>query len=306
MLLFLWLLKLIDGIMEIFSAIAGIADVTYQGRQVNILDLLISNSSVGTVFWCVLILAVGLTCIFAIVGLIKNMIANNRQVSGIMGKFFLALLGTLAMLVVVILGVLISNALLKLVSEVFQLGGDTKLSSALFNACVGDWKKGHSLAEFNTNVSVSKIFGSYGTTLGIWPKDWKQNGMIDPNTFMYLPAMIASVGLVVALIVACANLAKRVYEIVLLYIVMPISMSTLPLDDGARFKIWRETFVTKIILAYGVFGQSVHTAFTDNISNKGNGSKRFCKRNFLHLYACGRCDGNSCGAKSVCKIIRYG
>ena len=28
-------------------------------------------------------------------------------------------------------------------------------------------------------------------------------------------------------------------------------MSTLPLDDGARFKNWREMFVTKIVLAYG-------------------------------------------------------
>ena len=39
---------------------------------------------------------------------------------------------------------------------------------------------------------------------------------------------------------------------------MPISMSTLPLDDGARFKVWRETFITKIVLAYGsVFSANV-------------------------------------------------
>jgi hypothetical protein len=251
MLLFLWLLKLIDGIMELFSAIAGAGTVSYQGRQVNILELLIGDSTVGTVFWCVMILAVGLTCLFAVAGLIKNMIANNRQVSSIMGKFFLALLGTLAMLAVVVLGVLISNAVLKLVSEVFQLSGDTKLSSALFNACVGGWKKGHSIAEFNTSVSVGRIFGSYSTTLGIWPKDWKGNGMIDPDSFMYLPALVGSAGLFIALVIACVNLTKRIYEIVLLYLVMPVSMSTMPLDDGARFKIWRETFITKIILAHG-------------------------------------------------------
>lgn len=34
---------------------------------------------------------------------------------------------------------------------------------------------------------------------------------------------------------------------------MSVSMATLPLDDGARSKIWRETFVTKIILVYGTF-----------------------------------------------------
>lgn len=36
------------------------------------------------------------------------------------------------------------------------------------------------------------------------------------------------------------------------------SMSTLPLDDGARFKTWRETFITKIVIAYG-------TVFSVNI-----------------------------------------
>ena len=249
--LFLWLLKLIDGIMEIFGAISGVATVSYQGQQVNILELLIGNSTVGTVFWYVFIMAVGLACIFAIAGLIKNMIANNKTVSSIIGKFFLALLGTLAMLTVVILGVLISNALLKLVSEIFQLNGSTKLSGALFNACVSDWKNGYTVSEFNTNLSVSAIFGTYDTTFFVFPTSWKGNGMVDPNTFMYLPAMIASVALVITLLIACINLAKRVYEIVMMYLVMPVSMSTLPLDDGARFKNWRELFVTKIILAYG-------------------------------------------------------
>lgn len=82
--------------------------------------------------------------------------------------------------------------------------------------------------------------------------------MINPDSFLYLPSMIASIALMIALVVAIINLAKRVYEIVLLYIVMPVSMATLPLDDGAKFKMWRETFVTKIILAYG-------TVFSVNI-----------------------------------------
>ena len=38
LLLFLWLLKLVDGLMEIFSAISGITDVTYKGEKVNIIE----------------------------------------------------------------------------------------------------------------------------------------------------------------------------------------------------------------------------------------------------------------------------
>ena len=77
-------------------------------RQV-IIEYLAGNSTVGTIFWCIFILAVGLTCIFTIVGLVKNMIANNRNISSIVGKFFLALLGTMAMLAVVFLGILIAT-----------------------------------------------------------------------------------------------------------------------------------------------------------------------------------------------------
>ena len=251
--LFLWLLKMIDGLMEIFSAISGVATVNYHGRQVNILELLVGNSTVASIFWCIFILAIGLTCIFAIVGLVKNMIANNRNISSIVGKFFLALLGTLCMLAVVFLGILISGAVLQLLAKIFQVSNTTKLSNAIFGSCVGDWVNGYNINKVDiTSMSVSDILGSYKTVaLGIWPKKWKCNGIINPNTFMYLPAIISSVALVISLLLAILNLAKRIYEIIYLYFSMPVAMSTLPLDDGARFKNWRESFVTKILLAYG-------------------------------------------------------
>ena len=258
--LFLWLLQLIDGIMEIFSAISGVATVTYHGEQVNLIELLVGDSTVGAIFWCIFILAVGLSCIFAIVGLIKNMVANNRTVSGVVGKFFLSLLGTMAMLVVVVLGILIANSVLQLIANIFQISNTTKLSTALFDACAGDWINGYSKAEFDvSSLTVRDIFGDYNAALfGIWPTSWKCNGMVDPNKFLYFPSLVASIALGIAMIVAIVNLAKRIFEIVFLYLVMPVSMSTLAADDGARFKIWRETFITKVVLAYGaVFSVNV-------------------------------------------------
>ena len=258
--LFLWLLQLIDGIMEIFSAISGVATVTYHGEQVNLIELLVGDSTVGAIFCCIFILAVGLSCIFAIVGLVKNMVANNRTVSGVVGKFFLSLLGTMAMLVVVVLGILIANSVLQLIANIFQISNTTKLSTALFDACAGDWINGYSKAEFDvSSLTVRDIFGDYNAALfGIWPTSWKCNGMVDPNKFLYFPSLVAAIALGIAMIVAIVNLAKRIFEIVFLYLVMPVSMSTLAADDGARFKIWRETFITKVVLAYGaVFSVNV-------------------------------------------------
>mgnify|MGYP000631870527 FL=1 len=244
--------------MEIFSAISGITDVTYKGEKVNIIEFLAGDSTVNTIFWCIFILAIGLTCIFTIAALIKNMINSQRNVSTIVGKFFLALLGTMAMLTVLFLIILISNSLLVLVSQIFQIGNTTKLSSALFNACAGDWINGYSVSEFDiSRLGVKEIFGDY-TTGFVFPDKWKYNGMVNPDKFLYLPSLIAGVALAIALVVAVLNLAKRVYEIIFMYFVMPMSMSTLPLDDGARFKTWRETFITKIVIAYG-------TVFSVNI-----------------------------------------
>ena len=251
--LFLWLLQLVDGLMDLFSAMTGIAAVNYHGQQVNLIEFIVGDSAIGTVFWCIFITAVGLTCIFAIAGLIKNMISGNRGVATVVGKFFLALLGTMAMLAVVILGILIANGSLQLLARIFQVENTTKLSNAIFNACVGDWLNGYSAGDVDvTSLTVREILGGYDTALfGIWPTSWKCNGMVDPNTFLYLPSLIAGIALCVALVIAVLNLAKRVYEIVFAYFTMPIAMSTLPLDDGARFKNWRELFVSKLILAYG-------------------------------------------------------
>ncbi len=253
LLLFLWTLRLVDGLNELFSAIAGIIPVKYNGSNVNIIESAVSNATVTNIFWCVFILAIGLLGIFTIAAIIKNMIVSHKNTAQIVGKFFLSLLGTMAMLSVVILGILIVNSTLSLVAEIFKLNTTTKLSSALFDACVGDWLNGYSVSEIDVaTLSVHDIFGDYNTAVfGIWPTGWKGNGMVNPDTFLYLPAFIASLALLIALFIAVINLAKRVYEIVFMYLVLPFSMSTIPLDDGARFKNWRETFISKLLLAYG-------------------------------------------------------
>ena len=306
--LFLWLLQLVDGLMEIFSAISGVATVNYHGQQVNIIEFIVGDSTIGAVFWCIFITAVGLTCIFTIVGLVKNMVANNRNVSTIVGKFFLALLGTMAMLAVVILGILIANSLLQLLARIFQVNNTTKLSTAIFNACVGEWLNGYSASNIDvTSLSVGQILGGYNAALfGIWPTSWKCNGMVNPNTFMYLPALIAGIALAIALIMAVLNLAKRVYEIVFVYFSMPVAMSTLPMDDGARFKNWREMFVTKIILAYGaVLAVNIFVLGAAHYKRYAHRRReRFCELYVHRIHDSRRRNDYSRGTDIVCKTVR--
>ena len=109
------------------------------------------------------------------------------------------------------------------------------------------------------------------------------DGMVNPQTFLYLPALVASIALLFALILAVLNLAKRVYEIIFMFLVMPLSASTISLDDGARFKAWREMFVTKVILAYGtVFAVNIFILLLPLITKMQiDGVSNFANKLFL-------------------------
>ncbi len=281
--IFLWLLALIDGLMNIFAAISGVDDVMFNGTNVNILEtFLMGNSVVATVFWCIFLLAIGLGVIFAIIAIIKNMVANNKNITSILGKFALFLVGTLALFAIIYVGILISNAVLKLLAEIFEYdqGG---LANALFDACVGEnyttipdsnakWTIDTLLRNEGvssiTEVSVDALLGEHREwAIFAGNEDWKNNGYIIAADFQYLLALIGAGIVLFELLIVSAHLAKRLFEIVFLYVSMPASVSTLPMDDGARFKNWRESFVTKVIIVYGaVIGVNIFVVCISSFS----------------------------------------
>lgn len=78
------------------------------------------------------------------------------------------------------------------------------------------------------------------------------------GSFNYVVGFFSAVIILIAVGSACLGLIKRLYDIVILFLSLPLIVSTIPLDDGARFKVWRETVISKVIIAYGaVFAVNV-------------------------------------------------
>jgi hypothetical protein len=69
-----------------------------------------------------------------------------------------------------------------------------------------------------------------------------------PFLFSWLAGGVVLFGIGSAMLI----FVDRVLSIVILYIAAPISISTSVLDDGARFKLWREQFLSKFIMGYGM------------------------------------------------------
>jgi hypothetical protein len=44
--------------------------------------------------------------------------------------------------------------------------------------------------------------------------------------------------------------ARRIFEVLMLYIAAPFFVAAIPLDDGAKFKLWREAFIAKSLSGF--------------------------------------------------------
>lgn len=105
------------------------------------------------------------------------------------------------------------------------------------------------------SLTPDKVFGVHKKVLGLFEdadKKYTTQPMVEMETFNFFLAYLVVVIMLVAIIWSMLGLVKRVYDLVLLFMALPLISATIPLDDGARFKQWRDSVVSKVILAYGV------------------------------------------------------
>ena len=67
----------------------------------------------------------------------------------------------------------------------------------------------------------------------------------------YFLGIVGSLSVLILLSLTLLSFVERIISLVLLFVVAPLPMSASPLDDGERFKIWREQTINKFITAYG-------------------------------------------------------
>jgi len=68
----------------------------------------------------------------------------------------------------------------------------------------------------------------------------------------FFVGIVGSLVILVMFVMSAVMFIQRIFDIVLLFIISPISISTIPVDDGNRFRIWREMTISKVLGAYGI------------------------------------------------------
>ncbi len=128
---------------------------------------------------------------------------------------------------------------------------------------VSGWEKKENTSEKYSAKDIAWSM-SPDEVFGVHEKDWiglfeqsdqgYQNGwkpMVRLEAFNLFTAYLVAVVMLISMFMLSVGLVKRIYDIIVLLICMPLVCGTIPLDDGARFRAWRETFMSKLLVAFG-------------------------------------------------------
>lgn len=243
---------LVDFICNLFYKLVGIETVNINGTQGDLLMYFIQSPAVKNAFFGVMLIGVILLTVFAIVAIIRSETVDgqNKKTKGqILVKAGQSFIIFIVIPVIVLAGIVFTNAIM--------IGIDASMTVTAANG---------SGTSFGGQILVTSGYDAY-----IGPTDQRAeieqqfiNGTLDFNTMSvvkkyydlsgvnYFVGILSGFILLLLFAIAVIVFIQRLFDIVLLYIVSPVSISTIPLDDGQRFKIWREMFVSKILGAYGI------------------------------------------------------
>lgn len=117
------------------------------------------------------------------------------------------------------------------------------------------WVDGHTAKDIKWSMSPDEVFGVCNKDfLGFFEhQDWgySRQPMVRLDAFNLFTAYLVAIIMLISMFMLSVGLVKRMYDIILLIFCMPLVCGTIPLDDGARFRAWRETFMSKVLVAFG-------------------------------------------------------
>ncbi len=274
-LLFSGVLKLIDYLETAFDVFIGLRDVTYtqpDGTVVSgsLVEVLMQQKSISTVFWVITMGALGLALILTIYGTAKSAFdldfENKRPVSKVLTAMMKTFIQFFTVPFFVYFMLKLSAVILRGVTTVLNFGNTTSLGRIVFMIASLNAAKNDNLnigsdtalnIEFGTSSADTVRFPFYSMTggNGISVKDYGNIKQVTEvfklASFDYLIGFIAAVFLLFTIGVCLIVFVQRIFELMLLYLVSPYFVCMIPLDDGEKFGRWREMFIGKCFSGFG-------------------------------------------------------
>ncbi len=223
------------------------------GEQSEILTHFILSDSIRNAFLGVFLIGVILLFVFVVIAIIKSEAADlqHKKTKGqIIAKALQSFVVFLLIPFLLVAGIMLANVIVgaihgSMTGAIYDgnttslIGGQILVTSGS-EAYIGP-------ANMRTEIERMFVTGQLDYNKLSVVKQYYDLG--DMNFFVGIAGGLA---ILVMFVMSAVMFVQRIFDIILLYIVSPASVSTIPLDDGGRFRIWREMLVSKVLGAYGI------------------------------------------------------
>ncbi|MCD7854599.1 MAG: hypothetical protein LUG66_03170 [Clostridiales bacterium] len=246
--IYAFVLTILYAIESAAYSFGGAKDVTYGSESGNILTIIFNSSSVKTAFVYVTCLSLVLLFVFTVVAVMRSTVDFNfdgkKSVSVIMTNFATSCI-TFLILPVLCYGLVdLSSRCMTALYKATSLSGGISITDNLFLMSVRSSISDGNYADLKVALNNNTM---------LW---YNLSGVDDyigkASNVDFFVGFIGAVLLIINLLGMCAVFVQRVIEVVILYVVSPFFVSTMPLDDGERYNKWRRTFIGRLCMGVGM------------------------------------------------------
>ena len=236
------ILRLIDGLISCANKLCGIESVNIGGTETDLVSYMLRSEALANGFKIAAVLGFVVLIFFTIARIIMVVLKEKPDMSPIKvaGKAFKALL--LFMFVPAIMLTLVW-ALNTIMNALYQatMNGSQSLGTFLFHAFSQD-----------AEILNQSIYDQIISGKDLYLNTDTVSAAIELSDFDFIFSWIAGIALLFTLAGALIQFVDRAISIGVLFMVSPFSIASSVLDDGGRFKLWREQVLIKFISGYGI------------------------------------------------------
>lgn len=243
--------KLIRAFEDIYFWLLGTQAIP-DSSNLNVFDLIIKDSRITGYIGIFFTIAGGLWIICFVVALIKGMM--NQDTPGATKKAIVnSIKAILGIVVIPFLCLFFFNISFRLIKyTVEQLNGSTGSISEEI------WKSGYNGATIYEGGDIEQITMWWDATESIKFKDITGHP-INYNFFWvgesyhfdYFVVIVGALVLGICMAIATIKLCSRLINLIILYIISPVVVATMSVDDGKRYEAWKEISLAKLFSIMG-------------------------------------------------------
>ncbi len=241
------ILYCIDFILDFAKMLAGISPVTVDGEKTDLTFYFLGSEPIMDGFMLIALIGIVLLFLFSAFSVTRSIgrLGEGKSVGRVCADSGKALLYLLLIPAVMLSATLFVSAVMTSIFNATSIGGSS-LGGRFFTLIADD-------AYIFEDLPKAEVFANFASRREGF--DYYSNSDVatycDRSEMNYFLGFVGAIGVLILLIKPMMTFVERTVGLVLLFLAAPISISTVVLDEGARFKLWREQVINKFLVAYG-------------------------------------------------------